>query len=94
MSYVASGITGASPIWAEIIKNLTTKENSLNLEMEIPSDVIKLSVCSFTGTLSCGKCNTGSDYFIKGQEPKNKCSSDIVEEIIKENEKKSRRKRD
>ncbi|PIR43428.1 hypothetical protein COV24_02710 [candidate division WWE3 bacterium CG10_big_fil_rev_8_21_14_0_10_32_10] len=89
MSYVASGITGASPIWAKIISNLTNSTNKLDLTKK-PSDIIQLNLCSLTNTLSCDACKGYNEYFIKGTEPTKACSDDQIKKIKqKEQDKKS-----
>ncbi|MBP7859846.1 hypothetical protein KA001_02735, partial [Patescibacteria group bacterium] len=52
MSSIASGITGASPIWAKIIKNVTKPSNYLDLT-RIPSNMVKVEICAATNTLAC-----------------------------------------
>ena len=54
MSYVASGITGASPIWNKIIRlNLDEKNPH---RFAIPSGVVITNICATTGTLPCKGC--------------------------------------
>jgi 1A family penicillin-binding protein len=75
MSNVASGITGASPIWNQIMR--------LNLDEEEPhqfassSGLIKLDVCPVAGTLPCNGCRTYSEYFIHGTEPTYHCNGEL-----------------
>ena len=72
MSQIASGITGASPIWAKIFYQiLATNQEPRNLIQ--PEDLIKVPICLLTGTLTCTGCPTRIDYFIKGTEPKLAC---------------------
>lgn len=71
MSYVASGITGASPIWNEIMR-LNLNENLPNV-FATPSGVIAQNVCARAGTLPCHGCQTTMEYFIAGTQPKNYC---------------------
>src|SRR3990170_4767104 len=54
MSRIASGITGAAPIWNNIMRGLLAGE--ANQPWEMPDGLKKLSVCSSTGTLSCQGC--------------------------------------
>lgn len=72
MSKVASGITGASPIWANIF-NKILETNHEPVTLNPPGNLIKVPVCILTGTLTCAGCPTRIDYFIKGQEPKTAC---------------------
>lgn len=85
MSYVASGITGASPIWAKVIKTLMTEENKISFD-NLPVGIVKESICPLTQTLSCGSCKGYSEYFIKGTEPKNSCSKDQVKKAEEKKE--------
>jgi len=73
MSYVASGITGASPIWRKvmdvILKN--TDKESFN----IPGNVIQIPICQTTASLPCQNCPViRNEYFIIGTEPKTHCN--------------------
>jgi len=78
MSQIASGITGASPIWAKIFYQiLTTNQEPNNLTQ--PDDLIKVPICLLTGTLTCTGCPTRIDYFIKGSEPKTACDPADIE---------------
>ena len=71
MAYVASGITGASPIWNKIMSNLL--EGKPNHSWEEPEGLVKTSICSITGTLPCEGCPTRTEYFLPGTEPKYQC---------------------
>lgn len=70
MSRVASGITGAAPIWNEIMNRLLAKEEVV--DWQPPDGLVQL------------KCGTKSEWFIKGTEPSNYCG--VFEEIKKQNE--------
>lgn len=75
MSYVASGITGASPIWNKIIRTQLSEENPH--AFTAPSPLVKLAICTTTGTLSCQGCpSTKEEYFIPGTEPTQRCVAD------------------
>lgn len=65
---VASGVTGASPIWNRIMKNMlkTYKDGIL----EKPKDVEALQIDAFLGGLPKDGYPIRSDYFVKGTEPK------------------------
>lgn len=64
MSSVASGITGASPIWQQTI--LTLLQDSPPHRFTVPSNLVQLN-------LSCTS-PPRYEYFIPGTEPKNPCS--------------------
>jgi membrane peptidoglycan carboxypeptidase len=72
MSGLVSGITGAAPIWNDIMSNLLKDKAAEPLSR--PSTVIQKQVCSDIGTLpssipGSATCPTRLEYFIKGSEP-------------------------
>ena len=93
MSYVASGITGASPIWAKIIKELTNDTNKINIKELKPENVIQVNLCPITYQLACKSCGGYYEYFIKGTEPKRACSDSQIKKIKKDKEKKKDKKK-
>ncbi len=73
MSYVASGITGASPIWNKIMR-LSLDANKPH-KFAIPDGIVKVATCFKTGTLACSGCGRVSqEYYVAGTEPKAACS--------------------
>lgn len=83
MSYVASGVTGASPIWNKIMNNLL--KDKPNEPFEKPENVISAQICTLTGTLICEGCPSAkSEYFLKGTEPKIRCDSQKIKQILEE----------
>jgi len=83
MSYVASGVTGASPIWAKTISTLLTTTYK-PLAFTIPTNIKKVYICPTTNTLYCPECPTKGkwEYFIPGTEPKASCNADLVGKIL------------
>ncbi len=69
MSYLASGITGAAPIWHSIMAELL--KNKPQEPLQRPPDVIQKAICAVSGLLpvSNGTCQTRFEYFVKGTEP-------------------------
>ena len=70
MNGLASGITGAAPIWNDIMSQLLIGKK---VEKPIePSNVINLIVCSTSGLIppADNSCPTRSELFIRGMEPK------------------------
>lgn len=65
---IASGLTGASPIWHDIMVELLKKYPD-NI-MEKPAKVKALQVDSFLGGLPKDSQPTRSEYFVEGTEPK------------------------
>jgi len=80
MSYVASGVTGASPIWNRIITNLL--KDQPDTPFTPPPGVTKVNICTITGQLSCAGCPTKSEYFIDGTQPKSACTDDQIRQIL------------
>lgn len=73
MSYVASGVTGASPIWNEIIK--LTLDDATPHRFPPPDGLIKVEICAVTGTLPCRGCPAvREEYFVPGTEPTQACN--------------------
>jgi len=72
MSAVASGITGASPIWhhiiVELLKDLPPQTFSP------PPNLKAIPVCSYNGLLPCAGCPTKIEYFLPGTEPTTHCN--------------------
>jgi len=85
MNYVASGVTGASPIWRKIMETLLSGNGSA--AWPIPSGVIQADICPFTGTLPCAGCSTKKEWFVVGTEPKERCRLPVVGEEKKGKEK-------
>lgn len=69
MSYVASGITGASPIWHDLM-TYTLKDQE-PIWPEKPDDVISREICSVSGLVSNPDhpCSTRNEFFWEGTEP-------------------------
>jgi membrane peptidoglycan carboxypeptidase len=71
MSGIVSGVTGAAPIWHDIMAHLLQGKKS-----EVPQkppDIMGKYVCSTTGLIASGSaagCQTRFEYIIKGSEPK------------------------
>lgn len=65
-SQIASGLTGASPIWNRVMRHLlVTYDDGI---IDIPDNVIALQVDPLLGGLPKDS-NTRSEYFIEGTEP-------------------------
>lgn len=73
MSNVASGITGASPIWNNIIR-LLLDENDPHT-FATPEGMKTVEICLQTGTLTCASCPTTIEAnFVPGTEPTRACN--------------------
>lgn len=71
MLYVASGVTGATPIWNRIMTVLL--EGKPNHSWEVPSGIKEVEICPYTGTLPCEVCPGKKEYFLEGTEPQKAC---------------------
>ncbi len=83
MSAVASGVTGASPIWHKTIKKLLKETPSH--QFTVPNNVKKIKVCAYNGLLPCEGCPTINEYYLEQNIPKYHCSSEKIKEAKKEN---------
>lgn len=70
MQGLVSGVTGAAPIWNDVMTYLTQNEKVPFPQR--PANVVGRNVCTNTGTLptSDNPCQTRFEFFIKGIEPK------------------------
>ncbi len=70
MGTVVSGVTGASPIWNEVMTHLL--EGQKFTAPNPPKDAIRLTVCKNSGLFPAegATCETRSDYFIRNKFPK------------------------
>jgi 1A family penicillin-binding protein len=64
---IASGITGASPIWNKIMVEVL--KDKPDEQPQKPENVIALLIDNFAGGLPHGAQPTRSEYFVKGTEP-------------------------
>ena len=76
MSYIASGVTGASPIWHKIMANLL--KNIPDKEFPQPEGLVRVEVCPLTNTLPCEGCGGKWEYFLPGTEPKTHCRPEQI----------------
>lgn len=79
MSYVASGITGASPIWKNLISPLL--ESSPAVVFNQPPGMVRFAVCPLTGERSCTNCSGNPEYFVEGTQPKTSCDPISIAQI-------------
>lgn len=79
MSRIASGVTGATPIFNMIMTALLA--DSTNHEWEVPDGLVKVEVCKYTGTLPCEGCPTYSEWFLKETIPTQRCNPDLIKSI-------------
>lgn len=82
MSRVASGITGASPIWN---KTITTLLQELPQQQFSPPDgLLKVAICRNTATRYCKECPSPIvyEYFVPGTEPVATCTPESIGQIL------------
>ncbi len=71
MGWVASGITGASPIWNKVMTYILKDEKQEWATK--PNNITGASVCNLTGTLPPEEgCESRYEFFIQGTVPKSK----------------------
>ncbi len=80
MSYIASGITGASPIWAKITQGILSQRKTPHAFPQ-PQDLVTVKICTLTGQLACEGCPGRDEFFVPGTEPKTACRPETIEEI-------------
>lgn len=74
MSYVASGITGASPIWNKIMRLNLSEENPHTFS--VPENIISVPVCKTSRYLPCDRCpKIVEEFYLKGTEPGFSCNN-------------------
>lgn len=83
MSRVASGITGASPIWNKIMTIILNGQPSI--DWNAPKGVSKVNICSITGTLPCEGCPTKQEWFLDENRPSGRCIFKTSEENNQKN---------
>lgn len=72
MSQVASGVTGATPVWHYLTTELLTEKAKHTWSK--PDNVIKQKICRTTGTLPCNNCpHLVDEYFLAGSQPDKHC---------------------
>ncbi len=86
MSRIASGITGAAPIFNNIMRRLLASEETTN--WEVPEGLAHVSICPLTGTLACKSCSGKLEWFLKESVPKASCNENQIAQIIEEKAKK------
>ena len=80
MSRIASGITGAAPIWNKIMSAVLNGNPSV--DWKAPDGVSKINICTLTGTLPCDSCPTRQEWFMDDNKPTKACSPDTIQKII------------
>ncbi|MFH2022098.1 MAG: PBP1A family penicillin-binding protein [Patescibacteria group bacterium] len=73
MSYVASGVTGASPIWNKTMRLLLDEDQPHHFIQ--PSGLVTIQICATTNTLPCGGCpKVKTEIYRIGTGPQSHCA--------------------
>lgn len=80
MARIASGITGAAPIWNAIESELLAGGKSE--EWKTPDGLAKVAICTITGILNCDGCPAKDEWFLEGTQPKSACKSDQISKVV------------
>jgi membrane carboxypeptidase/penicillin-binding protein PbpC len=75
MARVASGVTGASPIFNKIMGALLAQEP--NHDWSTPEGLVQLPICPRTGTLACEGCPVKMEWFLEENAPQKACNPDL-----------------
>ncbi len=90
MGRVASGITGATPIWHKIMSALLSNEKSASRrnDWQIPAGLIQLPICTLTDSLACEGCFTAMEWFMEENQPTQACNPEYIKYVkeLKEEE--------
>jgi membrane carboxypeptidase/penicillin-binding protein len=80
MSRIASGVTGASPIWNKI---MTAVLNGLpSIDWKAPEGMSKVNICTITGSLPCNGCPTRQEWFFDEKKPTKSCTPEQIQKIL------------
>ena len=77
MDRVASGVTGASPIWNKIMSALLAEQPSY--AWQTPPNLVQVQICPYTGTLPCSGCPAKNEWFIAGTQPSYSCTPVVAD---------------
>ena len=73
MAGIASGVTGAAPIWNTVMSHLVENEKTISWP-RMPDDVFQHAICSPSGLLppagGADGCTIKNEYFVKGELPR------------------------
>lgn len=84
MSRIASGITGASPIWSQLTSQILI--NTTQTAFTAPTNIVKVPICTLTNTLTCPACpSTKLETFTKGTQPTTSCTTEQINQAIEKN---------
>jgi len=88
MSRIASGITGATPIFNKIMNAILANEE--NHDWMVPDGLVQIPICPITGTLPCMGCPIRIEWFLKENQPRTTCNPDYFKTQDEENRKRDK----
>jgi 1A family penicillin-binding protein len=71
MARIASGVTGAAPIWNRILSALVA--GTPEEQWSPPAGLEQVQICSLTGTLPCEGCPSRNEWFLSENKPSKTC---------------------
>jgi len=71
MARIASGVTGAAPIWNQIMGALVSA--TPEEPWVAPPGLEQIGICTLTGTLPCDGCPTRTEWFLSENKPVKAC---------------------
>jgi penicillin-binding protein 1C len=71
MARIASGITGAAPIWNKIMSNLVANQKPKSWNP--PAGLVQVHICEKSGTKSCSECLSRAEWFLVENQPQKSC---------------------
>lgn len=80
MSRIASGVTGASPIFNKIMTALLSQKESYT--WIAPEGLVQLPICPYTETLACSGCPIKMEWFLTENKPEKACSQFQLQTVI------------
>jgi 1A family penicillin-binding protein len=92
MARIASGVTGATPIWNKIMSALLSEKQ--NHEWPVPDRLVQIPICPYTGTLACEGCPTKMEWFLEENKPEDRCSPEWFKDEVDDDEKKEKESRE
>ena len=83
MDRLASGITGAAPIWNQIMTHLINQNTNQTPQNTFPwtppAGLVETQICQWTGHLPCQGCPTTTEWFIQGTQPTRHCQPEYFQ---------------
>jgi len=92
MGRVASGITGATPIWNKIMTALIGNKEAES--WQVPSGLVSLPICTQTNSLACEGCLTRMEWFLEENKPIYACNPEYIKSLNEQKEKEMEDKED